>query len=294
MGGGRQGGAGMGFQGSVSRPGSYAGPKGAFSLENQALAAAHGPYGNYSQVTDPAGHLMQRMQARSWSPNTTRGMIGNFSVESGLNPLAAGDLNNPKGLAAGLGQHRLDRLAALQAETRPFEGLNRKTKTFASGPSLDQQADFIDREMRGLSTNTNKGAMKVGRTFQANPNMPVAQATETFARGYERPSKAALRSSMPQRLAGTGFDFGESTAPGLTQIAGRESTITPASYATAMPRAKPDIRGMTMGMPREKPGAAFARMSPAMTSAFAAPRTAIPGSIFGGGFSQLGRTRGRQ
>ncbi|HSR81640.1 MAG TPA: phage tail tip lysozyme, partial [Hyphomicrobiaceae bacterium] len=246
-------------------------------------------------------------QARGWSPNTTRGMIGNFNVESRLNPLAAGDLNNPKGLAAGLGQHRLDRLAALQAETRPFEGLNRKTKTFTSGPSLDQQADFIDREMQGLSTNTNRGARKVGRTFQANPNMSVADATSTFARGYERPSKAALRSSMPQRLAGTGFDFGESTAPGLTQIAGRESTITPAGYTTAMPRAKPDLRGLTMGMPRDKPSlpAAFSGgpvlagvprakpSSPALRSTMAQAFSTARPMRLGGGLSSLG-TRGRQ
>jgi len=88
-------------------------------------------------------------------------------------------------------------------------------------------------------------------------------------------------------LGGPGF-----SAP--TQFAGREPTITPAGYTTATPRAKPDIRGLTMGMPRAKPGAGFARMSPAMSSAFAAPRTAIPQSIFGGGLTQLGRTRGRQ
>jgi len=246
---------------ATSLPGSYAGPKGLvgrnFALSNAALSAPFGPYGSFDAVGDPAGHLMQRGLALGWSPAATRGMIGNFNVESHLNPLAAGDLANPKGLAAGLGQHRLDRLAALEAETQPFGGLTRKNKwsgTFATGPTLDQQFDFVDRQMQGLTTKGFKpdpGAVRAGWAL-ANPGISTPEATRSFAANYERPSKSALRESLPTRIAGANFGM-----PGQTQFATRTVTpsmnIQPASFTTMTPRAKPDLRGLSMGMPRARP-----------------------------------------
>jgi len=338
LGGGRQGGAGMGFQGGgkmgalsgqhiagVSRPGSYAGPKGARALENQALAAAHGPYGHF---TDPAEQAMQRLQARGWSPTVAAGIAGNLNVESaGFNPFAAGDIRKGVPTAAGLGQHRFERRAALEEEAGPFAGYNPATKTFTTGPTFNQQLDFIDRELQGLTPNRDRKAMRAGKAFTANPNMSVAEAGGLFAKDYERPSKAAFRDTLGQRTAMNVLGGG---SPGLTQIAGRPPSpnIQPAGFTTQMPRAKPDLRGLPMGMPRAKPdirgmavgiprekpappAPTYAQMSPASISAFAAPRTAIPQSIFaspataygmprakpfgGGGLAQLGRaSRGRK
>jgi hypothetical protein len=56
-----------------------------------------------------------------------------------------------------------------------------------------------------------------------------------------------------------------------------------------MPRAKPDLRGLTIGIPQAKP---FQVASPAMSSAFS---TARPLNLFGtGGLASLGRTGGKR
>jgi hypothetical protein len=244
-----------GLLGGVSRPGSYAGPKGALALNNQALVAAAGPYGHYD---DPRQMAMQRLMARGWAPNIARGIVGNFNVESaGMNPMVGGDFMGGQYTARGLAQWRGDRLDALERETnRPFTGSGRFS---TSGPSFDQQVDFADRELKGLSSNIDTGAVKVGQQFNANPNMTTAQAARTFARGYERPAASALKSSIGERIAS-----GNIALDGGNQTPSMVGAVNPSKMQD---RIAAEIDPRSQALPSPKPAglaaAVAARNAPA-------------------------------
>lgn len=154
------------------------------------------------QYSDPRMQATQRAIGRGWDPASARAMVGNFDVESGMNPYAAGDYDKKTGeyTALGLGQWRGDRLSALENEFGAFGNfVNGKPTT---GPSLEAQVDFADRELRGKSGYKDVGAMKVGDSFiDTSTPRSVTQKTMDFARGFERPSTKALASSIGRRSA---------------------------------------------------------------------------------------------
>ena len=115
-----------------------------------------------------------KMIGYGWSPNTAAAIVGNLMGESELNPKAI----NP-GDATGGG----DSVGIAQWNNSRLKGIR---DLFGPTPTLNQQLDYVDRELRGTAQVPAAGARRAGRQLAANPDQSVNQASLVFYNGYEQ------------------------------------------------------------------------------------------------------------
>ncbi len=137
-------------------------------------------------------------------PNIAAAKVGNYTKESvELSPLRdAGGSERSTGLgqwnaasAAGERRQSLEEYADKQFTGFYTEG---SKQYFSDGPGFFTQLSYGEAELNGTSPQKDAGAIRVGTTFAQNPNMSVADATQIFQNGFERPQNRTA--SLPGRI----------------------------------------------------------------------------------------------
>lgn len=123
-------------------------------------------------------YAYKKLLSKGYSKHAAAGIIGNLFVESGGKINAIGD----KGTSYGLAQWH---------DTSSGKGRMTRLFSFAGtrNPSLDQQIDFLDKEVKENQKLYTK----------LNSSNSASEAAETFCRIFERPSQDAIRQSLNKR-----------------------------------------------------------------------------------------------
>lgn len=195
---------------SGASPVAPAGPAGGASL-NGAAAPLTG------SQTERARAVYDGLIQRGVSPMLAAGMTGNIGAESSFDPAAVGD----DGSAYGYHQARGSRAANLRAIAQ---------QKGVGWDNHDAQLDNIVSEFNGGDA----GMVKAKRLIDADPNMTPQKAAAIIAQYGERPSAAALLSSMPRRAGGAAQAYNMFGQPQAAQVADA-SGATPALPAPTRP-----------------------------------------------------------
>ena len=158
--------------GTVTPPGSGASAAGGTSSSGGV---------NYS-ANPKAAKLHQFLVSQGMAPSAAAGVIGNFVVESNINPKAVGDGGNSLGIA----QWHKGRKEAL---------INYAKKLGLDPTSMEAQQSFL---MKELQQNQYKGLMSV----LTNPNTTTADAAAAFMRVFERPKDQSDTAAQKRTAAG--------------------------------------------------------------------------------------------
>jgi tail lysozyme len=164
-----------------------------------------------------------QLMSRGWSPGTQApGILGTITGENTqLDPTALDYKSRqqiqqgtaPTNPHVGLAQWDQQRLAGLgEFQQSPLAGW--------TGNPLEQQLNYIDAEMKGVSNvdpsytgYSDPQAAAVGAMLAANPQLSRADVVRAMTKGYERPSPQEYASSIGGRIAAADQIAGPSSAP---------------------------------------------------------------------------------
>jgi hypothetical protein len=124
--------------------------------------------GEKMTVNDRQQQAYQFYIKKGWTPHQAAAIVGNLTHESGLNPIAEGDIGYKGGSSRGLAQFRGERLQKL------------KTKYGSKWTDFNNQLDFVNWELN----NTHKSA---GNALRNTNN--IYDAGRVVSDDYEIPAK---------------------------------------------------------------------------------------------------------
>lgn len=163
-------------------------------------------------VSDRMKQAMDYMMQKGWSKKAAAGIVGNLTVESGMDPNAIGD----DGKAFGLAQWN-----SRGPEMKKFLADQGKAWNDFFG-----QLDFVDHELRNKERTSGS---------QVEMAKDVASAADIIMRKYERPADWAMRDSAGKRAGAAQQAYNMSTGGPTVAAAAAlpASTVLPTYDATA-------------------------------------------------------------